>query len=277
MRALNPVLAFLGFLLLPGLTPSHAASPPPLSADQALQRIGPSTVLVLGNCPGSGWVVDHQRRLIITSMVTIAGRDQASVIFPVSHNGRLVTDAQYYGERAREQVVAAKVLYVDGQRRLALIQAERMPDTAQAIPLANAEPPQGATIFAIGDSTVSGHFFAVHSGTVDRVVARRDGVRLIRSTLNTKPNDWGGPVVDDHGRLVGVIASAYNDDLPKEMPRVITAAEILSLLRAAKHPLPATARSSESAPIAPLTDEDIAKLNEILELLRSVDNDEARR
>ena len=54
---------------------------------------------------------------------------------------------------------------------------------------------------------------------------------MFNTTLHTKQLDWGCPVVNASGELVGMVSNGPNNVLPNEAPRVLDQAEILAMLK----------------------------------------------
>ncbi len=202
-------------------------------SDRVFRKVALSTVLVQGNCPASGFLIDREQRLVVTSMLTVLDKAQVLVMFPVVENGRVITEGPYYGKRINELFIPAKVLHVDTKRRIALIQPVRLPDSVQALPLASSAPQINQPLYAVGDSIAEGHFFAVYDGKYLGPGNRSDGVHMLHTTLRTKQLDWGCPVVNASSELVGMVSNGPNNVLPDEAPRILDQAEILAMLKEA--------------------------------------------
>src|SRR5580765_2038306 len=76
---------------------------------------------------GTGWVVDHEQRLVITNKHVVGTFDDANVVFPMFRDGSLVTAAGEYCRIAEKLMVTGKVLARDDKRDLALIQLDKLP------------------------------------------------------------------------------------------------------------------------------------------------------
>jgi len=199
--------------------------------DRVFRKVALSTVLVQGNCPASGFLIDREQRLVVTSMLTVLDKSQVLVMFPVVENGRVITEGPYYGKRINELFIPAKVLHVDTKRRIALIQPVRLSDDVQALTLASEAPKINEPLYAVGDSMLDGHFFAVYEGQRLGPAVQSNGVNMFNTTLHTKQLDWGCPVVNASGELVGMVSNGPNNVLPNEAPRVLDQAEILAMLK----------------------------------------------
>ena len=201
--------------------------------DRVFRKVALSTVLVQGNCPASGFLIDREQRLVVTSMLTVMDKAQVLVMFPVVEKGRVITEGPYYGKRINELFISAKVLHVDTKRRIALIQPVRLPDSVQALPLASSAPQINQPLYAVGDSREEGHFFAIFQGRLLSSAERSDGVQVLDTTLRTKQYDWACPVVNVSGELEGIVSNEISSAISKDGPHVLSQSEIVAMVREA--------------------------------------------
>jgi len=87
---------------------------------------------------GTGWVVDAERRLLVTNMHVAGPEDEAEVKsltawFPVLKDGEPIHDLAYYSQNVAR--IPATVIYTDATRDLALIQLASLPDGIAALRL----------------------------------------------------------------------------------------------------------------------------------------------
>src|SRR5262245_61957880 len=83
---------------------------------------------------GTGVLIDVKERLLLTANHVTGGKDQVLASFPRrDSHGDLVTDAGSYWMMF---ALRGKVVHRDPGRDLALIQLEKLPEGAQAVPLA---------------------------------------------------------------------------------------------------------------------------------------------
>ncbi|MEZ6041887.1 MAG: hypothetical protein R3C20_15390 [Planctomycetaceae bacterium] len=210
-----------------------SAEPADSRDDDFLRQVALSTVVVNGNCPASGFLIDREQRLVVTSMLSVLDKTHVWVMFPVVENGQVITEGPYYGKRLQELLIPAKVLLTDYQRRIALIQPVRLPKSAQAISPASREPRMDDPLYAIGDSTADGHLFAIFRGRLQKKLERKDGVELLATTLRTKENDWGCPVVNASCELVGMVSNAPYNSPTNDSPHIVTLSEIAAVTKKA--------------------------------------------
>jgi S1-C subfamily serine protease len=185
---------------------------------------------------GSGWVIDCQRKLIVTNHHVIKGAKEIVVVFPEFRNGRPIAEQSHYvnmrelGEASASKrlngqkladfmihghSVRGYVLDADVQHDLAIVEVDALPAGTVALPLADESLMPGEKTHAIGGNSGSGQAMWVYiSGTVRSVYQRhakfKDGsvqARMIESESAVIPGDSGGPVVNDAGEVVGVTQS----------------------------------------------------------------------
>ncbi|HJZ59262.1 MAG TPA: trypsin-like peptidase domain-containing protein, partial [Gemmataceae bacterium] len=219
--------------------PLSAAEPPASLASCALVRAENDGV-------GGGFVVDDQKRWLVTCRHVVADRDRVDVLFPWVRDGELVTDKQeYLGNRARLReeglLVTGKVLKKSDEADLALVELESLPLGVKPIRFA-AEPARpGDRLRVIGHRTdldtlwnlttgparVSGRLTEGYPWRGKKLAVNAD---VLIGQLPIEGGDSGGPVLNDRGELVGV-ASALRRQAPLAAV-AISAAEIRKFLDA---------------------------------------------
>jgi tetratricopeptide (TPR) repeat protein len=168
--------------------------------------------------PASGWVVDVQKRWIVTCQHVVGTREVVEVLFPSYKGGRLIQERQYYlGHAAR---LKGKVLSNDLKRDLCLIQAEALPDGTAALSLASASGLPGENLNLIGNPAASGALWNYASGTLRAVYLKKfiykntvhevDAV-VGETQLPANPGDSGAAVFNDRGEVLGVHSGGTPD------------------------------------------------------------------
>lgn len=117
-------------------------------------------------------------------------------------NCHVVIDRQPVIETWEGTTARARILKMDRQRDLALLQTEGLPAVPAA--LSSDAPQSGQPVIAVGNPL--GFVGAVSTGTIHRVGSIRGlgVVPWIQSNLRLAPGNSGGPLSDIHGRVVGV-------------------------------------------------------------------------
>ena len=191
---------------------------------EIFDRVLTSTGLVLApqgdgkDMVGTCWVIDHERRLVITANHVIAKADKATVIFPMFANGEVVALRDPHLKSAPR--IAGEVLHREVSRDLALVRLEKLPTSAKAIPLASKSSRPGETLHTVGNSGyTNGILWRYTRGQVRSVAPYR--IQIETGLINTtvietqgpiNKGDSGGPVVNDQGELAGVVSAFHNQD-----------------------------------------------------------------
>ena len=224
-------------LALAGAVPARADEP---SRKQIYRHTLRATAWVLaGNSQGSGCVVDASRKLLLTNFHVVREHSTVLVAFPVTRDGRVVTERQFYLSGSGT-VFRGRVVETDARCDLAAIVLDALPDGTGELPPADASPEASDTIHAVGNPG-HGALWEYTSGTVRAVYRKRItyqnvkqqvDARIIETTAPLNPGDSGGPVVNDRGELVGVNASV--DTGGQLLNACIDVSEIRDFLEAAR-------------------------------------------
>lgn len=161
---------------------------------------------------GTGWILDLDKKLMVTNHHVVDGADEVVVTFPMWKDGKLVTSEAAYLTAPK---VKATVIDRDANRDLAVIRVESIPDGMHALKLAAAEPDAGDEVRLIGGYTnggdgvvwgaVSGVVRACGPQDLDTNKRRRAvPVREVLSDARTNGGNSGAPVVNAAGEVVAV-------------------------------------------------------------------------
>jgi S1-C subfamily serine protease/tetratricopeptide (TPR) repeat protein len=178
------------------------------------------------NSRSTAWVVDRERKLLLTAGTAVGSRDVVDVIFPVVRDGRLISEARFYRDSLRElrssgQAQRGCVLARDLGRNLALVEVEALTEKTVALTLAEAAPDPAEHLHVIGNPNGVEAVWVYAAGTVRqlgkaRVSSDADAaaVRVVLAQLPLGDGDAGSPVLDDQGRVIGV---AMGKDAPQQL------------------------------------------------------------
>lgn len=179
-------------------------------ADSIYRKTVRATAQVV--CPGgtgTGWVADADKKWLITAGHVVGRASQVSVIFPAYRDGRVIGERAFYAKH--DTRVPGRVLRVDADRDLALVELERLPDGMQQLKLASEGPEPGADVHAVGCPGNSSAMWVYSHGRVRQTAAITlddgepgDGTKVIETQIPLNPGDSGGPLVNDAGEVVGV-------------------------------------------------------------------------
>jgi S1-C subfamily serine protease len=217
MRPLSLAVVVALAPLLPAPAPAQEAA----TGAKVYKQTVPSVVWIhsqrsKGLATGSGTLIDRDRRLVLTNYHVVEENPRATVFFPYFRNGQPVAEKQFYLDRKNRLGRAGRVVAVDKQADLALIQLGSVPDDAKGVPLAPASPDPGDPVQSIGNTGKSGALWGFVRGTVRQVYQKtwkaqlEPGkiltfrARVIETDSPTNPGDSGGPLLNDKAQLVGV-------------------------------------------------------------------------
>lgn len=167
---------------------------------------------------GTGWVVDKERRLVLTNHHVIDGgtgnKDDVMVWFPVHKDGELINDSVQYEQRITP--VRGTVIDSDSTKDLALIQLNDMPEGVVEPIIADKSPRPGEHIHTVaGLAEGSQALWVYTTGVVKQVYKKRSTLsdhqtvfaRVVEAQADVNKGNSGGPVLNDRGEVVAVISS----------------------------------------------------------------------
>ncbi len=196
------------------------------------------------NSRSTAWVVDRDRKLLLTAATAVGSQDVVDLIFPVFQDGRLNSEARYYRDHLRElrasgQAQRGYVLARDPGRNLALVEVEALPEKTVALTLTEAAPDPAEHLHVIGNPNGVEAMWVYAAGSVRQLGKARvssdpdaAAVRVVLAQLPLGDGDTGGPVLDDRGRVIGV---AVGKDAPQQLVSfLLDAVEVKEFLASMK-------------------------------------------
>jgi S1-C subfamily serine protease len=177
------------------------------------QVISSTAYIVTPTAAGSGFLVDAQRRLVVTNWHVAGKAKTVHVVFPILQNGRPVGSRDYYLKNSTKIGIAGKVVASSVSQDFALIQLPALPPHSKAVrlspkpahigdwtlriasPAAKAPPWRAITGFV----TKADHHSLFDSKIKQKVVSW-----MVTINAPTVPGDSGGPVFNNRGELVAV-------------------------------------------------------------------------
>jgi hypothetical protein len=186
-----------------------------------------------GFMTGTGVLVDHDRRLILTNYHVVGEERECTVFFPQIQNGKVITDRAHYFNRQNEIGLKGRVVAIDRKRDVAIIQLPSRPDGVQPIEFAGESVVPGSEVQSIGNAVASDVLWVFTSGTVRAVYPKKFRTEVgeheftvIETQSPINPGDSGGPVVNNEGKLVGISQSL------REQARLVSYCVDISELKA---------------------------------------------
>jgi tetratricopeptide (TPR) repeat protein len=187
--------------------------------DRAAKEIYPKVLrasawVVTPTGSGTGWVIDRSRRLLVTNQHVVQNHHTVSVVFPAYLKGRVIAERRHYTDRLASLRIVGRVIDVDVERDLALIQADSLPEGAVELKLAKQSASPGESVHSVGNPGASEALWVYTSGRARQVYRKEwrynDGKRrqamVLETQSPTNPGDSGGPVVNEQGEIVAVVA-----------------------------------------------------------------------
>jgi HEAT repeat protein/S1-C subfamily serine protease len=169
---------------------------------------------------GTGTLIDQKNKLVLTNFHVGATGLQNKVYFPIyrEKDGSLVVEQKKFLQLAnKDQQNIGRVLEYDQSKDLALVQIDFVPKEIQAMPVARGTVSPGQKVYSIGNAgAVGGSLWGYFSGEVRQVVNKtfmtggpgmppfQMNARMVEATNPSNPGDSGGPLINEHGELVGV-------------------------------------------------------------------------
>jgi S1-C subfamily serine protease len=208
MIAAAPTLAAALLLFLAGAVPATVQAEPAVPP-RVYQQTVHAAAWVRGVKNGTGWLLNRERKLLVTCCHIVGKEKRVQVFFPDYLHDNLVTERDHYEKKVAP--VTGQVLVRDAQRDLAVIELASVPPGITALPLAADNPAPGERLHALGNADASPGLWGYASGVVRQVCRKKEthhGALLdacvVVSQLPIHPGDSGGPVVNDAGELVAV-------------------------------------------------------------------------
>lgn len=171
--------------------------------------------------PVSGPAVSQQpiaERLaaVKANVVKVVAGENGGAGFFIDKGRHVLTTARAVGRTPQVMVrladgteVTGTVLLANGRRNVALIATE--PVDVDGLPLMISMPAVGAPVFAPGVARPGTAGGQPAVGVITAIREEGD-LRLIQSTIASTPGIGGGPLLDAHGNVVGIAASAPQAD-----------------------------------------------------------------
>jgi S1-C subfamily serine protease len=167
----------------------------------------------------TGFVIDAERRLVLTSKHVIQKKTKVTVFYPQFAEDKLITERLTYLKQAKSgDGISAEVLATNAKTDLALLRLSTLPKEAVALSLAKKSAGVKSRVHSMGNPAASTELWRFTSWKVQGVAPLRvqtDAGPLETLFVYTPPfeklsENWGpgasgGPVVNDDGEVVGLM------------------------------------------------------------------------
>jgi S1-C subfamily serine protease len=156
---------------------------------------------------GSGFLVDRERKLVITNYHVVEQTSRVDVIFPAYDEGELITQRDYYYKHERTLAYRGRVVSRHPHHDLALIQLEQQPRGVPGLRLAARSPRVGDRLYRLGTPGAKGSpTWKCIPGTVTHFESQVNQVkaRIVVTNCGGRYGDSGAAVVNARGELAGV-------------------------------------------------------------------------
>ncbi len=175
-----------------------------------------STVWVLAKTAGetssgTGVLIDAEKKLVITNFHVVGEARAAVIFFADFKNEKADVTRKHYLDNVKTLGIRGRVLSVDRKRDLALVELDRLPEGATAIPMASESSGPGETVESIGNPGTTDALWVYTSGTVRSVYQKtfRTGAgehdfKVVETQAPINSGDSGGPVLNNKGELVAI-------------------------------------------------------------------------
>jgi S1-C subfamily serine protease len=186
----------------------------------------------------AGVLVDRERGWVLTSARGLGPADRVGVAFPLRDGGRWVGEREPYrdpvGLHLRGAWRAATVIARDPARDLALLRLDSVPESARAVPVAANPPAPGDAVHVMNHPGGLEFAWVYAGGSVRQrgrvaLAAGDDSPRVAVTVLQVpaQAQSPGGPMLNDRGELVGVLAAR---DGPQQVGYAATTEDVARFL-----------------------------------------------
>ncbi|WP_439625022.1 trypsin-like peptidase domain-containing protein [Gemmata sp.] len=177
--------------------PAPPADPAKLAGEDLYALAAPSVVVVKsGDGSGSGVCVGRAD-VVVTNAHVVDRADEVEVQVFAVRDKKLV----------RAGVAKGKVIYRAEGVDLAVIQLPATAPKLTPLPVATASPKAGARVYALGSPGLGSDVLeqSISDGLVSAAARKLDGRTYLQHTSAVNPGNSGGPLVDEYGRVVGIV------------------------------------------------------------------------
>jgi S1-C subfamily serine protease/tetratricopeptide (TPR) repeat protein len=211
-------------MYLPALVLSLLLSTPDLLTTAAVR--GTVWIRAGDRSVGTGWVVDVERRWIVTARHVIADREKVEVFFVDHRDGRVHADRVHYlSERAdllkRGRLATGTLVAKNDNADLAILHLDLLPNDVPALRLSTSPARTGNLCSSVGHRHDSELLWNRTTGVVRQTGRLAEGyfwagkkigvnspVLFVQSPIES--GESGAALLDSDGRVIGVVSAVSN-------------------------------------------------------------------
>lgn len=124
----------------------------------------------------------------------------------------VITYAMRDGKLVKGESATAKIIYRDRTNDIAILEPERSLKGLKYLSLAKTDAKPGQRIFALGSPGLGSQQLSqsLSEGIVSSGERVIDGQKLVQHTAAVNPGNSGGPLVSEHGEIIGIVVIKAN-------------------------------------------------------------------
>jgi tetratricopeptide (TPR) repeat protein len=211
------LLPYFGVLFLLTTLSVRTRADEPASSELYQKTLRSTAMVVVPNgdkaSQGTGWLIDRDRKLLVTNRHVVGAQKQIQAVFPIYQNGELVAERTYYLKEAARY--RGRVIETHAAHDLAIVQLDFVPSTARSLKLAPERPRSHDSVLLIGNPGGNPNLWIPAVGTIQNAPPERVRIKFTDQDLEARvdvfetktpvrPGSSGGPVVNKDGALVAV-------------------------------------------------------------------------